>query len=653
MRVLLATPPMTQLNTPYPATAYLTGCLRQHAPDVVVHQVDFALELFLRLFSRAGMESLAARAVTGARRKQEPAAAHFRAHADRIADVIEPTVRFLQGQDPGLALRIVRRDYLPEGPRFASLDAPGPAGEDEDTLAWAFGALGTTDQAKHLASLFIDDVADAVRALADPRFELARYAESLAASAATFDALEAGLTGAPTLVDELLDELAVARAQSFAPDVVGLTVPFPGNVYGALRIARAVKRARPETVVVLGGGYVNTELRGLSDPRVFDYVDYITLDDGERPLLALLAHLRHAATPASAAPPLLRTFARQDGRVVWLNDSSLHDIPLAQAGTPTYQGLPLAAYVSLFEMLNPMHRLWSDGRWNKLTVAHGCYWKKCTFCDVTLDYIARYEPAAADVLVDRIQALSEETGQRGFHFVDEAAPPAGLRALAQRLIERRVTITWWGNIRFEKTFTPELTSLLARSGCVAVSGGLEVASDRLLELMQKGVTVAQVARVTRAFTEAGVMVHAYLMYGFPTQTLQETVDALERVRQLFAEGCIQSAFWHRFAATAHSPIGVAPDRFHIRLRPTPAAVTFARNELSFDDPVDPAGAHHDLAAPALRRAVYNYMHGLGLDEDVRSWFPRGVPRTQVPPDLIQRALRETPPRKTSRTSRAG
>src|SRR6185312_5774405 len=142
-------------------------------------------------------------------------------------------------------------------------------------------------------------------------------------------------------------------------------------------------------------------------------------------------------------------------------------------------------------------------------------------------YIARYDLAAADLLVDRVEALCAETGQTGFHFVDEAAPPAGLRALAERLLARRVVISWWGNIRFEKTFTPKLTELLARAGCVAVSGGLEVASDRLLDRMKKGVTVAQVARVTRALTDAGIMVHAYLMYGFPTETEQETVDALE------------------------------------------------------------------------------------------------------------------------------
>ena len=326
-----------------------------------------------------------------------------------------------------------------------------------------------------------------------------------------------------------------------------------------------------------------------------------------------------------------------------------HDIPHRETGTPTYDGLRLDRYLSIFEMLNPMHRIWSDWRWNKLTLAHGCYWKKCNFCDVNLDYIGRYDPASADLLVDRIEALIEETGRRGFHFVDEAAPPAVLRALAERLLERKLTITWWGNIRFEKTFTPELAQLLARSGCIAVSGGLEVASDRLLKLMNKGVTVEQVARVTHALTEAGIMVHAYLMYGFPTQTAAETVDALERVRQLFAAGCIQSAYWHRFAATAHSPIGRDPSAFGIRLRPERhKGPRFARNDLAFEDPT---GVDHEALGPGLRHALYSYMHGAGFETDVRFWFKDvKVGPSTVDPRLIERALAasETPGLRTGR-----
>jgi radical SAM superfamily enzyme YgiQ (UPF0313 family) len=426
-----------------------------------------------------------------------------------------------------------------------------------------------------------------------------------------------------------------------------LTAPFPGNVYGAFRMARTIRAADPKTTLILGGGWVNTELRGLREPRVFDYFDYVTLDDGERPLLNLLTRL--SGHPAS----LVRTFVRRERVVALENDGTQPDIAQRDTGIPTYDGLALDRYVSLMEMLNPMHRLWSDGRWNKITLAHGCYWKKCSFCDVSLDYIGRYDPPRTDLIMQRIRALIGETGQTGFHLVDEAAPPSTMRSLAKRLIAERLSITWWGNIRFEKAFTPEHCRLLAEAGCVAVSGGLEVASDRLLKLMQKGVTVEQVARVTRAFTDAGIMVHAYLMYGFPTETTQDTIDALDRVRQLFAAGCIQSAYWHRFAATAHSPIGLNPENYGITLR-APRNITFAHNDLEFDDPV---GTDHDFLGTGLRKALYSYMHGVGLDEDVRSWFEppedvgrnaarqrrrrtaaSAVPATTVPSDLIEQCL---------------
>jgi radical SAM superfamily enzyme YgiQ (UPF0313 family) len=626
LRILFLTPPMTQLNTPYPATAYLTGFLAQHAPQHVVAQADPALELFLRLFSKDGLTAIAGELrarLDDADDAPPPSIAHFLANADAYVTTIDAVVGFLQGRDPALAMRIATRAFLPEGPRFGAI-GQGPG------LDWAFGKLGVADRGKHLASLYIDDLADVIKDGIQPHFELARYGEHLAASAPSFDALHDELEGEPTLVDATLDAIARELCDEHRPELVGLTVPFPGNVYGALRIARAIKQHAPATRVALGGGYVNTELRELADPRVFDYVDFITLDDGERPLLALLDHL------ADPAKPLFRTFVRERGRVE-LATGPMHDIPFREVGTPTYRGLPLDRYVSLFEMLNPMHRLWADGRWNKLTVAHGCYWKKCTFCDVTLDYIARYDPVAADVLVDRIEALVAETGQTGFHFVDEAAPPAGLRALAERLIARGVTITWWGNIRFEKTFTPELAQLLARSGCIAISGGLEVASDRLLALIKKGVTVEQVARVTRAFADAGILVHAYLMYGFPSETVQETVDSLERVRQLFDAGCVQSAFWHRFAATEHSPIGKEPELYGIRLQRTPS--TFAKNDLAFDD-LAPARGDLDLLGEGLRKALYNYMHGVGVDADVRSWFARKakVPPTMVAADLVRSAI---------------
>ncbi len=631
LRILLMTPPMTQLNTPYPATAYLTGFLRGRGFDVV--QADPAIELVTKLFSRDGLQKIYDGILPQKKKTQSPGLKFFLSNFEHYKFTVEPAIAFLQGRDASLALRIVGRDFLPEGPRFGAieqLEASGVFGEDTDALGWAFGALGVADRAKYLASLFVDDIADVIRDAIDPHFEMSKYGEKLAASAPSFAPLKKALDAPPTLIDELLEAITLDLLAKHSPDLVGMTIPFPGNVYGAFRMAKVLKASKPDIKIAMGGGYVNTELRSLAEPAVFDYADFVCLDDGERPLLCMLEHLEGKRS----ADELFRTFVRENGKVVLKQNLREHDIPHKDTGTPTYSGLPLGKYLSLLEMLNPMHRIWSDGRWNKLTLAHGCYWKKCSFCDVSLDYIGRYDPASADLIIDRIEAIIEETGQRGFHFVDEAAPPQVLFALADQLVKRNVAITWWGNIRFEKTFNHKTTALLARSGCVAVSGGLEVASDRLLKLMNKGVTVEQVARVTNAFTEAGVLVHAYLMYGFPSQTEQETIDALERVRQLFAAGCIQSAYWHRFSATIHSPVGKEPKKFGIKLLPPPH-ITFASNDVDFEDPTP---CDHDQLGDGLRKALYNYMHGIGLDEDVRFWFEGRVPKAKVDKGLISKAL---------------
>ena len=630
MKVLSLIPPMTQLNTPYPSTAYLTGFLRSRQIDAV--QEDLALALVLSFFTSQGISEIHTQALTLPEQDRSASVNYFLDYFEIYQDTIEPVIAFLQGRDSTLSHRINTRDFLPEGPRFFSLDAY----DDEDSadpLAWAFGALGSHDRARHLATLYLNDLSDVLRDAVDDRFEFVRYAESLASSQPTFNPLAEALAAHPTLMDLRLQKLTIQAVEKHQPSLVILSVPFPGAMYAALRIAQTIKAKYPKIKIALGGGYVNTELRELTEPRLFDYVDFISLDSGERPLLNILEHL----DGKRSVERLVRTFVRNAASQVQYMNWQEPDIPFEDVGVATWDGLPLNSYLSLLDMLNPMHRLWSDGRWNKLTVAHGCYWKKCSFCDVSLDYISRYETASASLLVDRIEQIVTETGQTGFHFVDEAAPPKALKALAEELLRRKVMISWWGNIRFEKTFTPDLAELLAKSGCIAMSGGLEVASDRLLNLMKKGVTVEQVARVTKGFSDAGILVHAYLMYGFPTQTVQETVDALEYVRQLFENGCIQSGFFHRFTCTVHSPVGKNPEEYGITLIPLPP-VSFAKNDIAFNDP---SGIDHDALGLGLKKAIYNFMHGVGLEQEVHTWFDEcgmSIPKSKVPRNKIVKCL---------------
>lgn len=615
----LFTPPFTQLNTPYPATAYLKGFL--NTKGIPSYQADLGIEVFLALYSSNGLTDLFEHILAKNQNWSENARRIIALRKHYIQS-IDGVINFLQGKNPTLAHLICQEGYLPRAERFQQLA----------DLHWAFGSMGTQDKAKHLATLYLEDLADLITECVDEHFGLSRYAERLGRSAYHFDELYQHLQQEYTYIDQLLIALLSEKMARLQPKLVAISVPFPGNLYTAFRCAQWIKTHQPQSKIVMGGGFANTELRSLSDPRVFEFFDFITLDDGETPIENLLEHL-DGKRPLDL---LKRTFVLHEGHVEYFNHSLNRDYKQSEVGTPDYSDLFLDAYVSAIEVVNPMHRMWSDGRWNKLTMAHGCYWGKCTFCDVSLDYIKNYEPVAAQMLCDRMEELIEQTGERGFHFVDEAAPPALMRALALEIIRRKLTVTWWTNIRFEKSFTRDLCLLLKASGCIAVSGGLEVASDRLLALIQKGVTVAQVARVTRNFTEAGIMVHAYLMYGYPTQTIQETIDSLEMVRQLFAAGVLQSGFWHQFALTAHSPVGLNPKEYGIKITPG-CSGPFANNDLLY---TDPTGVDHDAFSFGLKKSLLNYMHGIGFDFPLQNWFDFKVPRTKIAPDYIAKALDE-------------
>ncbi len=616
--VFAITPPFTQLNTPYPATAYIKGFL--NTKNISCFHADLGIEVILALFSKSGLEELFA-SISPINLSEN--AQRIIALQDDYIQTIDAVISFLQGKNPTLSHVICQESFLPEGSRFAQL---------EEDLDWAFGSMGTQDKAKHLATLYLEDLSDLIMECIDPHFGFSRYAERLGRSANSFDELYEALQQEYTYIDKILINILAEKMAMVQPKLVAISVPFPGNLYSAFRIGQWIKKYYPETKVAMGGGFPNTELRSLSDVRVFEFFDFITLDDGEAPLDNLMEYIEEKRP----LEQLKRTFTLQNQVVKYINNSKTPDYKQSEVGTPDYSDLLLDKYISVIEIVNPMHRMWSDGRWNKLTMAHGCYWGKCTFCDISLDYIKIYEPVAANLLCDRMEEMIAQTGQNGFHFVDEAAPPALMRALALEILRRKLAVSWWTNIRFEKNFSHDLCQLLKASGCIAVSGGLEVASDRLLELIQKGVTVSQVAQVTRNFTEAGIMVHAYLMYGFPTQTAQETIDSLEMVRQMFELGILQSGFWHQFAMTAHSPVGMYPEQFGVKIE-NPIIGSFANNDLVHNDP---KGTNHDTFSYGLKKSLFNFMQGIGFDLPLQEWFEFKVPRTKVSKNYIEVAISE-------------
>ena len=617
--LLLITPPFTQLNTPYPATAYIKGFL--NTKNISSYQIDLGIEVILELFSKNGIEKVFQKNIN-LKLTSENSKRIFALREEYIK-TIDQLVLFLQNHNPTLARQICTMNFLPEASRFNQLD----------DMEHAFGNMGLQDKAKHLATLYLEDISDYIVENIDADFGFSRYAERIGQSANSFDELYSKLNSKLTFTDEFTLKLLKERLDLIQPKLVCFSVPFPGNLYAAFRGAQFIKANFPGIRIVMGGGFPNTELRELKDQRVFEFFDYITLDDGELPIE--LVYNNTISNAEITEGEFKRTFILENNKVTYKNNITKSDYKQAFLGTPDYTDLLLDQYISVIEIANPMHSLWSDGRWNKLTMAHGCYWGKCTFCDISLDYVKLYEPISAKILVDRMEELIAQTGENGFHFVDEAAPPALMREVALEILRRNLVVTWWTNIRFEKSFSKDLCFLLKTSGLVAVSGGLEVASDRLLKLIDKGVSVDQVAKVTRNFTEAGIMVHSYLMFGFPTQTVQETVDSLEMVRQLFEMGILQSGFWHQFSMTAHSPIGNNPEEFGVE--PLKKEILFANNDIEF---IDKSGIDHSKFSFGLKKSLFNFMHGVHFDLPLKDWFDFKIPNTTIHPDYIHDCLLE-------------
>ena len=394
MKVLLVTPPLTQLNTPYPATCHLLGFLRSQG--IEANQMDLSIELIQALFKAEKLAEIFRIAASLPRLTKQNKIIHQQ--VDFYTRTIEPVMRFLSGKDSSLAQRFSNRDFWPTSKRLPS----------DDDLEWGFGMIGNHDRATHLCTLFLKDLCEFINQTIDPHFELIRYAESLCLRLPEFEPLQQELEKPLSLIDKLMLDILAKRIAETKPEIVGFSVPFPGNLYSTLRCAQWLKQHSPETKVFMVGGYVNTELRSITDPTIFNYIDYLTFDDGELPLLRLIS-----------GGELIRTLYRNElGEIVRMNLDSKENIKFAETGTPDYDGLIKNNYINLIELTNPMHALWSNGRWNKMMLAHGCYWGKCAFCDGTLDYIQRYETATIELIIDRMETIMQQTGQSGFHFVD-------------------------------------------------------------------------------------------------------------------------------------------------------------------------------------------------------------------------------------------
>ena len=690
MNVLILQPPIAQLNTAYPSGAYLSAFFKSLGHKT--RWLDLNIALFYEIFSRAGLTKLFSLCSENALRLADSAEADGdEATAFNLRRYVSQKNLWIGWIDFITAiLRTGSRESVSSGfenaHRFV-FGAHVPRGARMERYLSNLTHDLSTDDARSLASFALADLADFITIAFDKNFSLVRYAESLTVSESSFEQVEKG-ADSPILkefYEPLLRCIFLEEAFGEYSDLsdftekslVLISIPFAGTFAASLATGRFFKQNFGESVYVsFGGGFVNTELRETNERKLADYCDAICYDRGYASYKELLARIAapepqkanstpHDASAISekATTSSLRAQAKQSPiyklrQFVRLPDDSVSVIPplsdessktykrslvyekeITMSLIPDFSDIDFSQYLRLIDDTNPMHRLWSDGAWLKAYMAHGCYWHKCAFCDVTLDYVNGYCPTTVSKLYDGLLAQCRQKGVYGIHFVDEAMPPALMIAFARENIAHGSPLTWWGNVRFEKNFTRDVADFLAAGGLIGVSAGLESATGNGLNAIHKGTDLESIVGACCAFKEAGVLVHAYMIYGYWWETEQDLINSMETLRQFYANGLLDSCFWHKFVLTRHSRVykewkeGKIPDLKPIDPQEKKNAPLFAKNGLHFE------GEKKSLKYGAsLDFSLNQWMHGEDLEKPVHKWFDFPVLRPTVSKDFIAKLI---------------
>lgn len=661
MQIFIIQPPMVQLNTPYPSGAYLSSFFKSQKPEANVKWFDFSNELFLRIFCKPGLEYIFEKSEKNALKL----ASRFESQGDEnsafqlrrfvcqsrnwinwIDKIVSMTGVGLQNSENST---ISGREFVHEFVRSAH----APRGMRIENYLANLGRDVNVDDSKIIASLALADLTDYISMAYDRNFSLIRYAEGMAVSTSTFEDVEKSLNS-PVLKD-FYDKILVDRIQNSSSldksdsKLFLISVPFAGCFEAAVYTGKILKSAfGDDCAVCMGGGYVNTELREIQTSALFKYVDFLSYDKGYGSYKFILDNLKDERLSRKVLKEIfggneiykIRYFDEKSGKISVQKESDVQlekfEMQVVRSLIPDFSDIDFSNYPRLADDINPMHRIWNDGAWLKAYMAYGCYWHRCAFCDTSLDYVKDYCRTDYKNFYKGIYDQAEKAGVYGIHFVDEACPPAGLERFAlencRTALEGKPSLTYWGNIRFEKTFTRDLADLLSFGGFTAASAGLEIATGEGLETVNKGTDMENVVAACCAFKEAGILVHSYMIYGYWSQTEQDLINSMETLRQMFASGLLDSAFFHKFSLTKYSTVYRDWKLGKIKaLKPIEnGPEILAQNEIGFE-----GEEKSEKYSNALNCAVESWMHGEKLNKNVQSWFDFKMPFPSIPKDFVE------------------
>ncbi len=517
MRVALVYPPTCDPTAPYLAVPMLAGFLRAHGVEVL--PIAANLEAFDALLEPGPMAALRDRLETRLGELER------RVSLRHVEQLEHAALARARGDAHAVPDGVGRaKDVLRDGTKFWHT---GSYANAVATLDAALRVISATHHPLHLD----------FTAYRTP-FGLTTMEEIARASGPGVDPFD------PYVTETLIPRLRDAR-----PDVVGISVCFPGQLQPAYAFALAIKRALPDVHLTCGGPGITQMMVRLSGKRLAHALgpfDSACLYEGEHTLLALVRALDSRRPLRELANVVVRD--RLMG-ARWLAGHGMED--LRALPSPDFDGMPLDRYLAP-ELVLPYDP------------TRGCYWGKCTFCHYGLAEVgtAKYRERDVGAIVARLRTLSERHGTRHFYFSQDSVAPKTIVKLAQAIVDAGLDLRWATDLKPEKYMTAERAALLKRAGAVACALGVESASPRVLRLIDKGAPPEVVGGVVDHLAAAGIAAEAMCFTDFPTETHAEAVATLDFLRG--RRDRIAVYIVGEFGLTHGSLVAQTPERFGIR-----------------------------------------------------------------------------------------
>jgi radical SAM superfamily enzyme YgiQ (UPF0313 family) len=328
------------------------------------------------------------------------------------------------------------------------------------------------------------------------------------------------------------------------PGLIGISIINTSQIIPGLTLANLIKKTDGNIHINIGGSVFTRLINELSrNNGLFSIFDSVIVHEGETPLLNLIKHLNNEFDIND-----ISNLIYKDGSGIKVNRISSEGEDVNSLPTPCFDGLPLDLYFSP-ELILP------------ILSSRGCYWRRCTFCDHGYGYSGKYRPRDAGLLYDDLRTLKNKYKTRFFTFQDEGVAPKLMGELSDKIIENKLDISWLADSRFESLFSFELSKKLADAGCKMLYFGLESANERILACMDKGIKKENVLKICEHCASAGIWTHLFLIFGFPTETVEEAKETMDFI--LRNNKIIRSMSFGSFQLTKHSRVYENPASFGV------------------------------------------------------------------------------------------